>query len=491
VAEADPLRRQPRRRSSPWLVIVGVLLAVIGVVAGAWSGPSWLLPALAVAAAGGGVLLEYQTRVAAEADDRRDRVDRSSGVLDQGRFPLVAALGLAEFRVHSTVVELGYIRRDREDRLRNLLEAGIPALVVGLSLAGKTRMAVQVVRDLYHDWPVWIPERPNGLSELLPVAVPEHVLVWLDDLEAFLTAEEPPRVGWLTELRRRGCRVVATIRASEYERFQPSGELRSPLEDVLGRFEVVWLEVDQAERDRMAGSAPDPRTAAGTRGHGVGEYVGGADLALERYRIGQATHPLGVALVRAAADWRRIGLDDIPEGVLEELAGAYLPTGLRVSPGEELAAALMWAGGDIGGRVRLLEQTEHGWRVFDYLLDHLDDIGDPVPETAWAAALRWVTEATALPVGYAAYAAGRLDDAATALRLAQGSPVPAAAAVAGFGLGVVLGQLGRAEEAVAVYTDLAARYGDDPAVREQVAMALYNKGVRLGQLDRAEEEVAV
>ena len=53
--------------------------------------------------------------------------------------------------------------------------------------------------------------------------------------------------------------------------------------------------------------------------------------------------------------------------------------------------------------------------------------------------------------------------------------------------------LGRSEEALAVYDDVVARYGDapEPALREQVASALVNKGVTLGALGRSEEELAV
>jgi TolA-binding protein len=39
--------------------------------------------------------------------------------------------------------------------------------------------------------------------------------------------------------------------------------------------------------------------------------------------------------------------------------------------------------------------------------------------------------------------------------------------------GIAFGELGRAEEAIAVYEDVIARFGDaaDPAIREQVAKA--------------------
>ena len=49
--------------------------------------------------------------------------------------------------------------------------------------------------------------------------------------------------------------------------------------------------------------------------------------------------------------------------------------------------------------------------------------------------------------------------------------------------------LDRSEEALGVYDEVVARYGDapEPALREQVARALVNKGVTLGELDRSED----
>lgn len=58
--------------------------------------------------------------------------------------------------------------------------------------------------------------------------------------------------------------------------------------------------------------------------------------------------------------------------------------------------------------------------------------------------------------------------------------------------GVILGQLGRDEEELEIYSDMVARFGgaDEVALREQVAKALVNKGVRLGRKGRNEEALA-
>ena len=50
-----------------------------------------------------------------------------------------------------------------------------------------------------------------------------------------------------------------------------------------------------------------------------------------------------------------------------------------------------------------------------------------------------------------------------------------------------------AEEAIAAYDDLLARFGaaTELPLREQVAKALFNKGVTLGALGRSEDAIAV
>ena len=55
--------------------------------------------------------------------------------------------------------------------------------------------------------------------------------------------------------------------------------------------------------------------------------------------------------------------------------------------------------------------------------------------------------------------------------------------------GVVLGEMGRSEEALQVYKQVDERYGKDtdPGVREQVASALLNQGIVLGEMSRSEE----
>ena len=61
-----------------------------------------------------------------------------------------------------------------------------------------------------------------------------------------------------------------------------------------------------------------------------------------------------------------------------------------------------------------------------------------------------------------------------------------------FNKGLNLGRLGQPADEIAAYDDLISRFGtsDQPALRKQVAMALVNKGVTLSQLDQPADEIA-
>jgi tetratricopeptide (TPR) repeat protein len=95
----------------------------------------------------------------------------------------------------------------------------------------------------------------------------------------------------------------------------------------------------------------------------------------------------------------------------------------------------------------------------------------------------------------AAYADKKLADAALYFGKVAESPDATAVdiAITLFSKGVVLRQMGRSKEAVAVYDEVVMRFGAAPevALREQVARALVNKGWALGRMGRSAEEVAV
>jgi tetratricopeptide (TPR) repeat protein len=96
--------------------------------------------------------------------------------------------------------------------------------------------------------------------------------------------------------------------------------------------------------------------------------------------------------------------------------------------------------------------------------------------------------------GFEAYASGNYESSAGFFKkagLVEGTP-PGQAALFRLNAAVILGQLGRYDEALAAFDDVVASYkdDDDPTVREQVAKALTNKGVALAQMWRPDDAIA-
>ena len=82
--------------------------------------------------------------------------------------------------------------------------------------------------------------------------------MWLDDLDRYIGEADDFRPQWLSQFRQAGNLVVATIRESAYEQFQPAGGLRPPQWDVLTGFQRVRLRDSEAERRRLAVEVADP-----------------------------------------------------------------------------------------------------------------------------------------------------------------------------------------------------------------------------------------
>jgi TPR repeat protein len=398
---------RPRREDSWWLVAAGIVLAAAAAFAANAKGPAAGLLVLAVLVALGKPLLD-RVKVAAKLRDARSRLldDAARATDERGELPLVRQMSDIQLGVHAAHRELPYLRRDVQDNLTDLLEERRPVLLVGHSMAGKTRLCAQVLRDRYGQWPLLIPEPPDGLAKLAPEAMPTNAVVWLNDLDRYLSPGSF-QVKWLDRMLQLGNLVVATMRASEYEKFQPTKDLRPPQTELLERFSVIRLKSPPEERSRLAAQVNDPAVRAGIERYGVAEYIGGGYLGVERYETGLSQHRLGAALVHVAADWRRAGLDTIPEASLAALATHYLSSGGAPDLGEDIPTALVWAGELVDQTMRLLEPAgPKRYRAHDYLVDYLAGQAEPIPDATWGEAAAVASDEEAFDVAWRAQLAG-------------------------------------------------------------------------------------
>lgn len=453
MTEGSGARWLPRRADSRGLLLLGLAFAVGAVLVARWHGPSPVLLLVAVFLAVGGVMLDRRRGVAAREDELAAKVNRVSTVPARfGELKTVNQLGPQDFRVGPSTLKLGYLQRDAHELLRAQLVDGGPVLVIGHSMAGKTRMAYEVVRQLYANWKVLIPAAADDFHDLLADAsLPQHV-VWLDDLERYLTLDKPLDVAMLNGLAESGCRVVATIRSSEYDKFQPIGDVKPPQWEVLQRFVQVDLRDEQDEQVRLAEQVDDPHVADGIRRYGIGEYIGGGYLAQDRYDKGVATHPLAIAMLNAAADWRRLGFEAMPQPILVELAPEYLTDKQQRTNRETIEGALDWTRQDFAG-LQLLETTPQGWRIFDFLLDYITSQREVIPDVTWRAALDVASDhpTVAFTLGARAYKTGKPDFAAAAFQLAIDSGHADHSPKAAVNLGFLRKRQGDAAGAAAAY----------------------------------------
>ena len=89
----------------------------------------------------------------------------------QDRLPLVREAESAQLRVHSAQVQVRYIERDVQQKVAEALGPGWAVLLVGHSMAGKTRLAAQVVRQRFPQAPLLIPESGKALRDLVMTRV--------------------------------------------------------------------------------------------------------------------------------------------------------------------------------------------------------------------------------------------------------------------------------------------------------------------------------
>lgn len=255
-------------------------------------------------------------------------------------------------------------------------------------MVGKTRLAAAVVKDLYPDRPILIPDNATALvnlDEAGQLSTHDQV-IWLDDLERYLSGGGLT-VGLILRLTVRNS-VVATLRTMEWDRFQPTDQSRLLEWDLLGVFEMVRLtrDSDQLNEEDLARAVPNVEVRERIKRIGIGEYVGAAQHITDQLALGAQSNPLGYALVRGAVDWKRAGLTrPVPADLLPALAAAHLSPRQRVAlaQDDEYKKALDWATREINPTVSLLEPGDGVFTVYDYALDQLSATKEPPSDETW------------------------------------------------------------------------------------------------------------
>jgi tetratricopeptide (TPR) repeat protein len=260
--------------------------------------------------------------------------------------------------------------RDRLDRCRDSA-ISLMLMVVGTSCAGKSRSAYEAVRQVLPDWQLIAPKTDTDLRQDLHDGVPARTVIWLDELERFLTttadgvasaasiralissSQAGPHVIvgtiWpdnLRELSQRPDAADARMGASVIHRLVT--EIAPGAIHVADGFSTE--EITQAVT-RLGRDADDPRLRVALRtaemvpigneeGRAITQVLAGGQQLIERMETsGSSPHKFSTAtraLLETACVLRRVGHPNpLPRWLLEEAASDYLPAGAleRLGPG--------------------------------------------------------------------------------------------------------------------------------------------------------------
>jgi hypothetical protein len=365
--------------------------------------------------------------------------------------PARAAEESASERPHNVPA---YVPRDLDLALDQALAPGGFVLLVGDSTAGKSRAAFEAMHRRLPDWWLLVPNKPESLRALLDAEIQfRDTLVWLNDLDRYLGSDGLDE-GLLRRLRGDGTRrivVLATMRAIEYAARSPIHDFAQPdhkraqrraeqvlLDQVTRRLEVPRRFSDAEQQRARPLGQDDPRIADAlqhTDRYGLAEYLAAGPKLLQEWRDAWAVgnQPAGAALVAAAVDCRRAGLEEpVPASLLLKFAPGYLDATVAglLSP-DAFERGLEWAATPrYGASALLIRHGDGGYLAFDYLFDSLqrDPNAPAIPDAVWQGVVAAVKADAARSVALRAdYARPRRSDIAEQayLKAANASDVDA------------------------------------------------------------------
>ena len=344
--------------------IVGAAIPLLSSLGGVWSVLGSLLGAIV------GVVADFtpQVRNWISTRARNKWIAEVSG--DSGPIGKADLNSLCIHRSDRNVDE--YVRRDAHDKLHDFLKDRTPVLVEGPSMAGKTRIVVQVLREEWPDARVLFPKSEDDVEKLLknwrrPI---RGAIIFLDELERFLGKEEFT-LGVLNTWINDSCTMVATTTRMNYTRWRAELDSKFPGWEIVNRFHPLPLEVKLSDDELDAvGSTSYAGDLASIEQLGLGRVLGRAEDIRRRFTSARDSHQGRAGLVKAAVDWSRVGLGSASKEALLTLAKAY-DEDLWEDPDWE--AEWSWVIGETATDAPLVLRTgKDSWEALDLLVEEAD-----------------------------------------------------------------------------------------------------------------------
>ena len=297
--------------------IVGAAIPYLSALSGVWSVLGSLLGAFV------GVVADFTPQVRNWISTRalNKWIAEVSG--DSGPIGKADLNSLCIHRSDRNVDE--YVRRDAHDKLHDFLKDRTPVLVEGPSMAGKTRLVVQVLREAWPDARVLFPKGEDDVEKLLknwrrPI---RGAIIFLDELERFLGKEEFT-LGVLNTWIDDSCTVVATTTRMNYTRWRTELDSKFPGWEIVNRFHSLPLEADLSDDElESVRNTKYAKDLASIEQLGLGRVLGRAEDIRRRFTSALDSHQGRAGLVKAAVDWSRVGLGSASKEALLTLAKAY------------------------------------------------------------------------------------------------------------------------------------------------------------------------
>jgi hypothetical protein len=300
-----------------------------------------------------------------------------------------------------------YVQRDFDERLHDLVargaERGCFVVLMGGSSCGKTRSLYEAVRSVVPDWWLVQPTKTEDIRDLLTTQT-ERTVLWLDELHRYLGADPPLRKADVVTLVRAGIIVVGTLWPTHYFvrkrlRHADGGDVHAEDRLVLEFADLIAVPDDLTLDERLRANelaTTDSRIGAALAVSDAGltqVLAAGPDLVSSWE---QAPDPYGRAIITAAADARRLGVQGpLTEQLLTEAMEGYLsPTHRVTTPGAWLMRGLLHATTELHGTVSALTPVAgeragsvEGYLVADYLMQHLGRLRrvECLPDSLWTA----------------------------------------------------------------------------------------------------------
>ena len=283
---------------------------------------------------------------------------------------------LESLRVHNSDRDVTeFVPRDIQDQLVKHLNNGTPVLIEGPSMSGKTRLAIETIRSHWPEAPFWFPRDEGDIEKLLNSSqqpAPGTVIL-LDDIDRFLS-NQSLTLGRLNQWINIPCAIIATMMHSQYVKHSDRANEKVPGWDAVNRFKILTLDPSLSTEELNAVKLTSyANQLSQIESIGLGPLLGCAEAVRIAFADELEKHSWSGALIKAAADWRRIDLGPASREQLISFSLAHKSDAWETAETVNLDNAWEQATKLINHTISLLRQVgEDRWEVLDIIADEAD-----------------------------------------------------------------------------------------------------------------------